>query len=75
MKTLQIEAVYENSTLKLPHELPLEEGQKVTIMIHSGSAAERMYGMLPWKGDPEELHRYLNDPDEGQWGSRVLKSV
>jgi predicted DNA-binding antitoxin AbrB/MazE fold protein len=65
--TLQIEAVYEHGTLKLPHELPLQEGQIVTITIHPSRAAERMYGMLPWTGDPDELHRFLADPDEGQW--------
>ena len=68
MDTLRSEAIYEHGTLKVPHELPLQEGQKVTITIHLGSsAAERMYGMLPWKGDFGELHRFLDDPDEGQW--------
>ena len=70
MGTLRIEAIYEHGTLKLPHELPLPEGQKVLITVHSASAAERLYGMVPWNGDPEELHRYLSDPDEGQWGNR-----
>ena len=70
MDTLRLEAVYEHGTLKLPHELPLQEGQRVTITIQVGGAAERLYGMLPWTGDPEELHRFLDDPDEGQWGSR-----
>lgn len=68
MKTIQIEAVYEHGTLKLPHELPLQEGQRVKITIESHSAVERLSGVLPWNGDPEELHRFLNDPDEGQWG-------
>ena len=73
MGTLQIEAVYEHGTLKLPHELPLPEGKRVTITIHpSRSAAERLYGLIPWTGDPEELRRFLNDPDEGQWGNRDL---
>jgi predicted DNA-binding antitoxin AbrB/MazE fold protein len=70
LKTLQIEAVYEYGTLKLPHELPLQEGQRVTITIHPGSAVEQMYGMVPWFGEPEELRRFLNDPDGGQWGER-----
>ena len=70
MDTLRVEAVYEHGTLKLPHELPLQEGQRVLITIHPSNAAERLSGMLPWTGDPEELHRFLNDPDEGQWGSR-----
>jgi predicted DNA-binding antitoxin AbrB/MazE fold protein len=69
---LRLEAVYEHGILKLPHELPLQEGQRVMITIQSGSAAERLYGMLPWNGDPEELHRFLNDPDEGPWGSRDI---
>ncbi len=70
MENLRIEAVYEHGTLKLPHELPLQEGQRVLITIQASSAAERLYGILPWSGDPEELHRFLNDRDEGQWGSR-----
>jgi predicted DNA-binding antitoxin AbrB/MazE fold protein len=66
---LEIEAVYEHGSLKLPRELPLSEGQKVTITIRvTGGAAERLYGVLPWKGDPQELHRFLEDPDEGMWG-------
>jgi len=69
MKGLEIEAVYEAGTLRLPRELPLPAGQKVTITIHpTGSAVQRFYGLVRWTGDPEELHRYLNDPDEGQWG-------
>ena len=68
---LEIEAIYERGTLKLSRELPLRDGQKVTVTIHStGSAVERLYGMVRWTGDPEELHRLLSDPDEGQWGSR-----
>jgi predicted DNA-binding antitoxin AbrB/MazE fold protein len=70
---LEIEAVYEHGTLKLPRELPLQEGQKVTIIIQpTRSAADRLYGLIPWTGDPEELHRFLGDPDEGQWGGRDL---
>jgi predicted DNA-binding antitoxin AbrB/MazE fold protein len=68
--TLRLEAVYEHGTLKLPHELPLKEGQRVLITIQPSNAAERLYGAVPWAGDPEELHRFLDDPDEGQWGNR-----
>jgi predicted DNA-binding antitoxin AbrB/MazE fold protein len=68
--TLRLEAVYEHGTLKLPHELPLQEGQRVTITVHPLGGAEQLYGLVPWTGDPEELHRFLNDPDEGQWGTR-----
>jgi predicted DNA-binding antitoxin AbrB/MazE fold protein len=37
MKGLEIEAVYENGTLKLPRLLPLTEGQKVTITVHQAA--------------------------------------
>jgi predicted DNA-binding antitoxin AbrB/MazE fold protein len=71
--SLEIEAVYERGTLKLSRELPLQDGQKVTVTIHpAGSAVERLYGAVRWTGDPEELHRFLGDPDEGQWGSRDI---
>ena len=67
MEKLEIEAVYERGTLKLPRELPLQEGEQVTITIHpTGSAAQRLYGLVPWNGDLEEFDRWLNDPDEGQ---------
>ena len=69
--SLQIEAVYENGVLKPSQELPLQEGQKVTITIQPvGSAVQRFCGSLRWTRDLEELRRYLNDPDESAWGSR-----
>lgn len=70
MDRLHLEAVYEHGTLKLPHELPLQEGERVLITIQPCSPVERLSGMLPWTGDPDELHRVLNDPDEGMWGCR-----
>jgi predicted DNA-binding antitoxin AbrB/MazE fold protein len=72
MHGLEIKAVYEHGTLKLPRELPLQEGQKVTITIHAAGAAERLYGLIPWEGDLEEFDRWLNDPDEGQWGRHAV---
>jgi predicted DNA-binding antitoxin AbrB/MazE fold protein len=67
--SLEIEAIYEHGVLKLPCELPLQDGQKVIITIHSpASAVVRLYGMVRWTGEPEKLRRFLSDPDEGQWG-------
>lgn len=64
---LEIEAVYERGTLKLPGGLPLREGQKVNITIHTtDSAVDRLYGMLPWKGNQEDLD-YLLGPDNHPW--------
>jgi predicted DNA-binding antitoxin AbrB/MazE fold protein len=66
MKGLEIEAVYENGALKLPRELPLTEGQKVTITIHPpGGAARRSYGLLRSPLDPAELERAALDPGLG----------
>ena len=60
---LEIEAIYERGTLKLPDELPLQEGQKVKITIHAlDSAVERLYGMLKWNGNRQDLD-YLLGPD------------
>jgi predicted DNA-binding antitoxin AbrB/MazE fold protein len=64
MKGLEIEAVYENGTLRLPRQLPLTEGQKVTITIHpSGGIVKRSYGLLRSTLSPEELERLALDPE------------
>jgi predicted DNA-binding antitoxin AbrB/MazE fold protein len=69
--SLQVEATYENGVLKPLQELPLQEGQKVSLTIQAvGSAAKRFCGSLPWTRDPEELRRYLDDPDESSCSSR-----
>ena len=49
--------------------MPAESDERA---LKPGSAVERLSGMLPWTGDPEELHRFLNDPDEGMWGPRDI---
>jgi predicted DNA-binding antitoxin AbrB/MazE fold protein len=68
--SLEIEATYQNGVFRPAQEVPLQEGQKVTLTIQPvGSAAKRFCGSLRWTGDPEELHAYLNDPDESSWGA------
>jgi hypothetical protein len=37
--------------------------------VSEHGAVGRLTGIVPWTGDPEELHRFLNDPDEGLWGA------
>jgi predicted DNA-binding antitoxin AbrB/MazE fold protein len=65
--SLEIEAIYERGALKLPDELPLQEGQKVKITIHAlGGAVERLYGMLKWNGNQQDLD-YLLGPDNHPW--------
>jgi predicted DNA-binding antitoxin AbrB/MazE fold protein len=69
--TLEVEATYENGILKLDRELPLPNGQRLKLTVQTpGGRAKGSYGMFPWTGDREELRRFLNDPEEGQWGSR-----
>ncbi len=67
MERMDIEAIYENGTLKLPRELPLQEGQKVAITIHSiGAAVHQLRGLIHWKGSQEALD-YLLGPDNHPW--------
>jgi predicted DNA-binding antitoxin AbrB/MazE fold protein len=69
--SLEIEATYENGLLKPDQELPLQNGQRVKLTVQKVvGPADRLHGMLPWKGDLEEFDRWLNDPDEGAWGNR-----
>jgi predicted DNA-binding antitoxin AbrB/MazE fold protein len=66
MKGLQIEAVYENGTLKLPRQLPLTEGQRITITIHPpGGVVSRSYGLLQSTLSADELARSAMDPECG----------
>ena len=77
MDKIEIEAVYEhlaqgrfcNGTLKLPRELPLPQGQRVTITIHPpDTAGKRLRGLIQWKGSQEDLDQLIlhadNDPPE-----------
>ena len=70
---LQVEATYENAVLKPDQPLPLQEGQKVKLTIQSVDAVERFCGSIPWTRDPEELHRYLENPDESSWSARDVQ--
>jgi predicted DNA-binding antitoxin AbrB/MazE fold protein len=64
---LEVEAIYEHGALKLPRALPLQEGQKVKITIHStGCAVDRLYGMLKWTGTQEDLDELLG-PGNHPW--------
>lgn len=46
--SLEVDAVYSAGMLKLAQKLPLHEGEKVKVTIHSssGSAVDRLCGML-----------------------------
>jgi predicted DNA-binding antitoxin AbrB/MazE fold protein len=64
---VEIEATYENGVLKPDRELPLQNGERVKLTVQKRvSAADRLYGMIQWKGSPEDLD-YLLGPDNHPW--------
>jgi predicted DNA-binding antitoxin AbrB/MazE fold protein len=70
MHGLEMEAVYEHGSLKLPRELPLQEGQKVTITIHAiPGAASRLSGLVHWKGPLEDLEYLAESDDNHSWAA------
>lgn len=70
MERIEIEVVYENGTLKLPHDLPLPQGQRVTITIHPPkTAGQRLRGLIQWKGSQEDLDHLILDADNDPLGT------
>jgi predicted DNA-binding antitoxin AbrB/MazE fold protein len=63
---LEIEATYVKGVLKLPRDLPLEEGATVRITIHPpGRAGVIKHVRTPWTGSREDLERLAMDPGFG----------
>jgi predicted DNA-binding antitoxin AbrB/MazE fold protein len=68
MPRLEIEATYDHGTLKLSRELPLQQGQKVTVTIHlTASAAKRLSGLINWQGSQEDLEYLAESDDNHHW--------
>ena len=68
--SLVVEATYENGVLKPSQELPLQEGQKVNLIIQPvGSAAKRFCGSLKWKGSQEDLEYLAESDDNHLWAT------
>lgn len=64
--SIEVGAVYENSSLKLDRALPLEEHQRVKITIDTESSImERNYGIIGWTGDVETIRKIALDPEYG----------
>jgi predicted DNA-binding antitoxin AbrB/MazE fold protein len=67
---MEVIATYENGVLKLDNPLPLEEHQRVKVIVHEEiSRAERSYGLLGWTGDPEVVRRIAEDDEFGVLGA------
>ena len=65
--SLEVEATYDNGTLKLDRPLPLEEQERVLNTIQrKGGRARQSAGLLPWTGDAKELE-YLLGQDNQPW--------
>lgn len=63
---ITVEAIYEGGVLKPVQPLPLEEHEKVQVVIEPARTwTERTAGMLPWTGDPEILRRVAEDDEFG----------
>jgi predicted DNA-binding antitoxin AbrB/MazE fold protein len=63
MNSLNLEAIYEHGVLKLPQQLPLPDGQKVSITIHATGVPRRRRGLIDWKGTREDLDYLILSED------------
>jgi predicted DNA-binding antitoxin AbrB/MazE fold protein len=60
---LTFEAIYENGVLKPVEPLPLKEEERVRVTIQPmANWIAETYGIIGWKGDPEELRRLVLAP-------------
>jgi predicted DNA-binding antitoxin AbrB/MazE fold protein len=63
--SIEIEATYEGGILKPDHPLPLEEHQRVKLVVeHEVSRARASYGVIGCKGDPEILRKIAIEPHQ-----------
>jgi len=68
--SLEIEATYENGTLKLDSPLPLAEQERVVVNIQrKASRARQSAGLLPWTGSLQDLDALLG-PENHPWEQR-----
>ncbi len=62
----EVEATYQNGTLKLDKPLPLTENARVKITIQQETTSAKLtYGLIGWTGDPEVVRRIALDPEFG----------
>jgi predicted DNA-binding antitoxin AbrB/MazE fold protein len=66
MMSLELEVTYEDGVLKPERPLPLNNGQRVKITVHSSAKRARTaYGLMGWTGDPQIVEQVALDPDLG----------
>ena len=68
--SLESDATYENGVLRPDAPLPLQDHQRVHLIVEeTTSRVKRNYGLMKWSGSADELEALLSDPDQGLWGS------
>ena len=64
--SFEVEAVYVGGVLKPERPLPLEEHQRVRVVVNGlAGVARGAYGIIGWQGDAEELRKLALDPEFG----------
>jgi predicted DNA-binding antitoxin AbrB/MazE fold protein len=64
--SIEIEATYEGGILKPDHPLPLEELQRVKLVVEQDvTRARASYGTIGWKGDLGILRKIAIEPEYG----------
>lgn len=61
-----VDATYENGSLKLEHPLPLENHQRVRVIVEVETefpSIVEAQGLMGWKGDRETLLQIAEDPE------------
>ena len=62
----EVEATYENGALKLDQPLPLDEYERVTVVVKPHATGIWSHGgSFKWTGDPEVLRMIAEDPEFG----------
>jgi predicted DNA-binding antitoxin AbrB/MazE fold protein len=64
--SIEFQAIYENGVLKPDKPLPLQEHQRVTVVVQGQpSVARTAYGIIGWQGDVETVRKVAMDPEFG----------
>jgi predicted DNA-binding antitoxin AbrB/MazE fold protein len=62
--TIMVEATYENGVLKPVEPLPLQEREKVQVIVRrSPGVADQTYGMIGWSGDADTFERIFKESE------------
>lgn len=68
--SIEVEATYENGTLKLDTPLPFKDHERIVISVKSKvSRVDESYGLIGWTGDVDALRRIAEDDEFSTLGS------